>query len=184
MAHKENQRIVLTRKLLQEGLLRLLSTQKLDQISVTALCKESGINRATFYNHYSSPIQLLQEMEEALINELLRLHPPTNDIETIVDQVERSCAFLKENATTFEILVRYHADRGLEKMFFNVTQHYTSHRADMANKKLDDDSVRLVSAYLYAGCYALLREWLLNDVNKTPREIAELLVDIINKNYL
>ena len=184
MAHKENQRIVLTRRLLQEGLLRLLSTQKLEEISVTALCKESGINRATFYNHYSSPIQLLQEMEDALVNELLRLHPPTNNIETIVDQVERSCAFLKENATTFEILVRYHADRGLEKAFFNVTQHYTSHRADMANKKLDDDSVRLVSAYLYAGCYALLQEWLLNDVNKTPREIAELLVDIINKNYL
>ena len=41
MAHKENQRIALTRRLLQEGLLRLLSHEKLEDISVTALCKEA-----------------------------------------------------------------------------------------------------------------------------------------------
>ena len=54
MAQKENQRIALTKKLLQEGLLRLLETKTLDKISVTVLCRESGINRATFYNHYNS----------------------------------------------------------------------------------------------------------------------------------
>ena len=51
MAQKENQRITLTKKLLQEGLLRLLEVKTLDNISVTELCRESGINRATFYNH-------------------------------------------------------------------------------------------------------------------------------------
>ena len=63
MVRKENQRITLTRRLLQEGLLRLLQTEKLEDISVTALCKEAGINRATFYNHYTSPTSLLNEME-------------------------------------------------------------------------------------------------------------------------
>ena len=38
MARKENQRIALTRRLLQEGLLRLLRVEKLENISVTALC--------------------------------------------------------------------------------------------------------------------------------------------------
>ena len=57
MPRKENQRIALTRRLLQEGMLRLLAQKKLEDISVTALCKESGINRATFYNHYTSPAQ-------------------------------------------------------------------------------------------------------------------------------
>ena len=35
-----------------------------------------------------------------------------------------------------------------------------------------------------AGCYALIREWLIHNIDKTPREIAELLVDIVSKDYL
>lgn len=184
MAHKENQRIVLTRRLLQEGLLRLLSTQKLEEISVTALCKESGINRATFYNHYSSPIQLLQEMEETLVSELLRLHPPANSIEETLQYTERCCALLKENAALVDILVRYHIDQSLEHFIFGVTQHYIEHRVDIFHISMDNVTSHLVSAYLYTGAYALIREWLIRDFDKTPKEIAELLVDIINKNYL
>ena len=184
MSHKENQRIVLTRRLLQEGLLRLLSTQKLEEISVTALCKESGINRATFYNHYSSPVQLLQEMEDGLVSELLRLSPPASTVEETLLYTERCCALLKENTALFDILVRYHIDQNLENFVCGVTKHYLEHRIDLANTTMDNPTSRLVSAYLYTGCYALIREWLVNDVDKTPKEIAMLLVDIINKNYL
>ena len=75
MDQKENRRIAQTRRLLQEGLLRLLEHEKLEQIRVTALCKEAGINRATFYNHYASPVELLREMEQQLADELfLRVH--------------------------------------------------------------------------------------------------------------
>lgn len=49
---KDDQRIALTKRLLREGLLRLLSKTDLNKISVTQLCIESGINRATFYRHY------------------------------------------------------------------------------------------------------------------------------------
>ena len=49
---KGNQRIALTKRLLQEGLIRLLEKKPLDKNSVTELCGESGINQATFYRHY------------------------------------------------------------------------------------------------------------------------------------
>lgn len=49
---KDDQRVTLTKRLLQEGLLRLLETKEIDKINVTELCRESGINRATFYRHY------------------------------------------------------------------------------------------------------------------------------------
>ena len=68
MARKENQRITLTKKLLQEGLLRLLETKRLDKISVTELCREAGINRATFYNHYDS---LQKQPHHLLCNKFL-----------------------------------------------------------------------------------------------------------------
>ena len=184
MSRKENQRIALTRRLLQEGMQRLLAHDKLENISVTALCKESGINRATFYNHYTSPSQLLQEMEKTLVDQLLQLSPPAKTVEEILEHTENACALLQENADLFHVLVRYHIDQDLEHMVFNIMQHYETHRMGASKYEMDDDTKRLVSSYLYAGCYALIREWLLHDIDKTPREITQLLVNIVSREYL
>lgn len=48
---KENQRIAITKGLLKESLLHLLKKKKIDRITITELCQESGINRSTFYRY-------------------------------------------------------------------------------------------------------------------------------------
>ena len=184
MARKENQRIALTRRLLQEGLLRLLSREKLEDISVTALCKEAGINRATFYNHYTSPASLLQEMEQNLVGELQRITDHAETIDDVLNQTEKCLVLLKDNATLFQMLVWYHIDQDLEEIVEKTAQHYDNHRLNNMKKTFDADTVHLVSSYLYSGCYNLIREWLIRDIPKTPREIAELVVSIVNKEYL
>lgn len=184
MAHTENQRIALTRRLLQEGLLRLLAHEKLDRISVTALCKEAGINRATFYNHYTSPAALLCEMEKQLVSELEQITSEPTSIDNIAYQIEQYCIMLKENADLVAILVRYHADRDLEEIVTSLAAHYDKNRLDVYKTKLDADTTHLVSTFLYTGCYALIREWLVHGIDKTPKEVADLILSIISKDYL
>ena len=60
---KENQRITLSKRLLKEALLRLLTRKQLDQITVSELCGEASINRATFYRHYGTPRDVLKDIE-------------------------------------------------------------------------------------------------------------------------
>ena len=184
MAQKENQRITLTRRLLQEGLLRLLATNKLENISVTALCKEAGINRATFYNHYASPTALLNEMEQQLVSQLKLITKTPATIEDIADQMEEYCTKLKENAKLVAILVRYHSDRDLEEIITKLTEYYGKNRLDVSKTAMDSDTTHLVSTFLYAGSYQLVQEWLLRDIDKTPKEIAQLVLSIVSKEYL
>lgn len=184
MARKENQRIALTRRLLQEGLLRLLRTEKLEDISVTALCKEAGINRATFYNHYTSPTALLDEMELQFVSELRQLAKTPSSTDDIACILEQYCLKLKENADLVSILVCYHADRDIEEIFTNMAAYYGKNRLDMNQTKLDADTTHLVSTFLYSGSYTLVREWLLRDMNKSPKQIAELILSMISKDYL
>ena len=61
MQIKENQRVILTKRLLYEGLLRLLEKKELHKITITELCAEAGINRATFYKHNSTPKDLMND---------------------------------------------------------------------------------------------------------------------------
>ena len=53
MEKNENQRIKLTKRLLKESLLKLLTEKNIKKISVSELCQTAGINRSTFYNHYN-----------------------------------------------------------------------------------------------------------------------------------
>ena len=184
MVRKENQRIALTRRLLQEGLLRLLAHDKLENISVTALCKEAGINRATFYNHYTSPTALLNEMEQQFVSELEQLAVTPSSIDDIAYSLEQYCVKLKTNADLVSILVCYHADRDIEEILTNLAAYYGKNRLDINKTHLDAETTHLVSTFLYSGCYTLVQEWLLRDINKTPKEIAELILSMISKDYL
>lgn len=183
MAHKENQRIALTRRLLQEGLLRLLAHEKLEQISVTALCKEAGINRATFYNHYASPTELLSEMEHHLAEELEEVVCAPTSYEDYSDRAERYCIKLKENADLVMVLIAYHADRDLEDIAMRLTESYRRNRLNLNKTDMDDVTSHLVSSYMYAGTYGMIIEWLKRGFDKTPREVADLMLDIVNRNY-
>ena len=55
-------RTMLTKRLLKEGLLRILEKETLSKISISELCEKSGINRGTFYKHYESPATILRDI--------------------------------------------------------------------------------------------------------------------------
>ena len=184
MAKKENQRIILTKRLLQEGLLRLLETKELDKISVTELCRESGINRATFYNHYSSPQDLLADLELRLTEELSNVINSPKFANDIPRQMEAVCTHYQENARSILTLARCHADSDLADIFYELNQRVRSqHIASIRSNSADDDSAHLISTFLYTGTYHMIREWLVKDIQKSPREVADLVLTIVSKEF-
>ena len=44
---------------------------------------------------------------------------------------------------------------------------------------VDEDTARIVVALLGGGCYCLLRQWILEDIPKTPQEIAAIITNVI-----
>ncbi len=62
-----NQRVAVTKRMVQEGLMRLLEKKPLEKINITELCQEAGINRTTFYRHFELPRDVLTEMQNAFL---------------------------------------------------------------------------------------------------------------------
>lgn len=185
MAHKENQRIALTKKLLQEGLLRLLATKPLDSISVTELCRESGINRATFYNHYSSPQDLLNDLELRMTNQLKEIIGTPKTADQIVLSLEKVCAFFKENGSTVLILNSCHADDEITDALYQLNQNFQLYNlSERYTTTMGKDSLHLVSVFFYTGCYNILLEWIKKDMPLTPKEVAELMLRLARDNFL
>ena len=185
MAQKENQRIALTKKLLQEGLLRLLEQKTLDKISVTELCRESGINRATFYNHYTSPQDLLCSIEASVTAELKVIIGNPQTYAEVAQHTEAVCAYFYENARTMLILNKCHADEDINKTLYELNRNFQIFRMNSKfTNTLDQNGVHLVSVFFYSGCFKLLLEWLKNDLPLTPKEVADLMIRIAVENFV
>lgn len=96
---KENQRVIISKRMLKEGLLRLLEKKNIDKINVSELCQESGTD-------FSS-----------------------------VDA-------------------------------------------------MDSEDLKLMATYLAGGGYYVLRRWHMEDIQKTPDEIAALMLKLFKNDLL
>ncbi len=70
---REDQRVRLTKQMLQGAFLSLLAQKPVQNITVKELCDAAGVNRSTFYLHYKDIYDLQEQMESAMLHELLAL---------------------------------------------------------------------------------------------------------------
>ena len=68
-AGKNDRRTVYTKKVLKDGLLELMDGKPYEKITVAALCRQAEVTRSTFYLHYGS----LDEVLEEVLDDALRL---------------------------------------------------------------------------------------------------------------
>ena len=70
-AENTDPRILRSRQMLMEALLRLLTRKEFDDISIQDIADEATLNRATFYLHYPDKNALLQAMTAARFRDLI-----------------------------------------------------------------------------------------------------------------
>lgn len=179
---RENQRVAVTKRMLKEGILRLLEEKPLEKIHVNELCKESGINRATFYRHYETPRDVLAELEMDIMGEILSdisKQQPKTMLEA-QSTLESLCARIYDHADIFKVLFRCNGDEDMrQKLMVFYGQALKLRKDERQFDHLDEDTVMMLIAILGGGCYCLLRYWIMYDVAKTPKEIATILCNVI-----
>ena len=71
IAETTDPRILRSRQMLMESLVRLLARKEFDDISIQEIADEATLNRATFYLHYPDKNALLQAMTAARFRDLI-----------------------------------------------------------------------------------------------------------------
>jgi AcrR family transcriptional regulator len=71
VAETTDPRIVRSRRMLMEALVKLLNQKEFDDISIQEIADEATLNRATFYLHYPDKNALLQAMTAARFGDLI-----------------------------------------------------------------------------------------------------------------
>ena len=181
MEHRENQRVQLTKRLLKEALLKILEEKPLGQINVSELCRVADINRATFYKHYAIPQDVLREIEMEIVADLRNLSPGAQTPEAAKDYMERICAYLYDHRERMRILLECKTDEDILEIVSETNRRYWSHFGGSREHGLDADGVKLMVTFFSAGVYYMIRRWLLEDVEKSPGEVAELIFHLVTR---
>lgn len=181
MERKENQRVQLTKRLLKEALLGLLEQKRLDQINVSELCRTAEINRATFYKHYAIPQDVLWELEQEIAAALRKLAPAEQTQETAREYMERICTYLHEHRQLMRILLESKTDEDILEIVSETNRRYWSQYGSQNQHVLDEAGTTLMVTFFSAGTYYMIRQWLLDSVEKTPREVADMVFRFVTK---
>lgn len=177
---KDEQRVALTKRLLREGLLRILQSKDIDKVNIKELCEQSGVNRATFYRHYAVPRDILLELRLEVFEEAKHMaendRAETHPLEWLKD----ICRYFYTNADTMNILFRTRTDDEFIEYLNAIYAKYFVRFARAADEKnTDADSLRLAAYFYASGIYCMIRQWLMEPISKSPEEIAELLFRFI-----
>ncbi len=180
---KENQRVAITKRMLKDALLQLLSQKEIGKISITELCKAAQINRATFYRHYYLPQDLLLEIEKDIICNAQDIAPLPSKIKDAKPYLEKLFTYVYDHADIIRVLIRSNTEANLVHMFDQYNYALlTDKLSTKDNMPFDSDSLKLLSTYLSGGGYHLVRAWLTEDISKTPQEIAALVYNLITRD--
>ena len=179
---KDDQRTKLTKRLLREALLLLLEKNDINKIAVTQLCQQAGINRATFYRHYSQPKDILREIRHEMITDIKNMAIKDKAKDNPMTWLNDVCLYFYNNANNMNILIKCRSDSQFIELINEIyLSDITKLKVNFNN--IDSSDFKLITYYYAGGIYYILSQWLTEPINKTPEEIANLIGKLILKNY-
>ena len=184
---KSDMRVALTKRLLKEGLLRMLERETLSKISITELCGESGVNRATFYKHYESPAMILRDIAydyDAQMSDIYQAARRAGGSEEY--RIEACMQFLLEKKTELKVLFSPNAESGLNRFCLEIINEKLAHRRELLQERMqgDSDDHFLYAVATASAAFGLLQVWLTMDIDKSPKELVAILKRVIQRNLL
>lgn len=181
---KENQRVAISKRILKESVLKLLEKKHIDEISISELCQVSEINRTTFYRHYQTPHDVLLAIEIDFVRGFYDAPISAADARDLQKYAVRMCNFLFENKETAKLFIRNNTDNDLTLIYQNFADGFLSSRKILyRGRSIDSNTLRLMSTFFTYGVYALIRQWLIEEIPLSPEDVANLIVGSLNKDF-
>ena len=166
-----------TKMLIRRAFTDLLRSKPIQSITIRELCERAGINRGTFYCHYTDIYDLLHQMEEEMLEDFNKalepllsargesFHPV--DISTEIFQC------LKDNSDICAGTLGPYGDKAFAAKLINIGREkcvdsYRRYFTNASRKQLE-----YYYAFVSAGCIGLLEQWVAGGMEESAQELAK-----------
>ena len=172
---------------MDEALIALLEKKDLEFITVKEICHQAGVNRSTFYLHYESIAELLQETMERIDQRFLSYFPQEEEA-VLGDLAHRELDDLV--LVTQEYLLPYlrfiqDNKKVYRAAFRNPSSMQANARYGVLKQRILDPILERFEipaarrpyyiAYYVEGIAAIIKEWLRHDCGDSVEMIAAII---------
>ena len=177
MAKNEDRRIRMTKRMLKDALIELLKKKDIYHVSIRELCEAADVNRTTFYKYYGSQFDLLADMENDLLEFIMKtIRKNEEDAEKIVAGV---CGYLEENLEFARLIINNNVDPDFaHKLFAMDAIKQSVYERFSAGKS--DDEIEYIYNFLTYGAFRTVCAWLNKEERESPAELGRLISQMIS----
>ena len=164
------------------ALISLLKKKPFAYITVSEICETAGVNRSTFYLHYETIGDLLNETTRYLLDDFLSyfsseiIELPTCDIHELVFICEKYLTpyftYIKDHKEVFGTVLSHNKTLGFEEIYTQLFENIFNPILDRFH--YPESNRQYVMMYYLNGINAIVLEWLRNDCDKSIEEISEI----------
>ena len=176
LRHNTDKRVIRTKKAIRNSLFSLMETKSLDDISISELTSAANVNRRTFYTHYRSLTDILDEIEAELVQALtlmvdgINYDDYSNSVKTLFISFNNLVS--SEFATYFHLLKM--DTRGILTSRLKNALKVSSETLFASLPVKQQKNYNYVAAFMAGGFLALFSEWYYGDKKIPVEEAADI----------
>ena len=167
-----------TSRAIKYSLLKLLNEQPISKITVKSIAEDCGINRNSFYYHFSDIPALIEEIVKELIDELIQKYPTVNSIQECIDvalnfaQENKKLVYHIYNSANRDIFERY----TMELCEYLVKTYITT---VIGEEVQDDDKERFELAVHFLKCeiFGIIYDWISSGMSEEKFEYIPKVIE-------
>ena len=165
MNTKNNKRRRESVEKIEKAFIEMLQTKELKDITVSDICKNTGLNRSTFYANFLDVYDLADKLRENLekdFNEFFSNEQNSNER----NSASRMFRHIKENQIFYKTYFKLGYDEKHQAMVYDI---------DRAQKDFDNKFIEYHITFFKNGINAIIKMWLENGCKESPEEMAEII---------
>ena len=172
---KTDRRVLYTKMFLKESLLELMKEKPVDKITPTELCRHANINRNTFYTHYYSVRDVLEELELEFSNQIVESLSTRFSASEYDVMLQEICRIIYDRRDFCKILLSENGDTAFFNNVIGLGKPFVVAQWRDAGIDLSDEDMEMFFAFIVSGSVAIIRKWAASDMKQTPEYIAQLI---------
>lgn len=178
---------------MDEAFLSILGKKDFAYITVTEICKRAGVNRSTFYLHYETVNDLLNESVQYLYDQFLT-YMKENSIESELVNRLRDCpisdlyfitpeyltpylSYIRQHKRLFRTAMENAAVLQTEKVYHEMFRHVFT--PILERYQIPERNRAYIMAFYIHGLIAIITEWLKGDCADSIEQIIAVMQQCI-----
>lgn len=179
---------------MDKAFLELLEKKDFAYITVKEICRKAGVNRSTFYLHYETISDLLEESSQYIIRQFTDFMPqdttdflekmPTRPLDELYlitpEYLTPYLNYIKEHKRIFRTTVEQASTLQMSDAYNALNRHVFVPILERFN--VPSENHRYIMSFYIKGIMAIIDEWLKDDCQEPVGNIISVIQICINRS--